>query len=74
MTDSESKHQAEPKTSKVAELLLKLQEDSRYLVEFNKDPDRVMIEAGIFSEEDRNLLKSRDILKVRELLAKETHM
>jgi hypothetical protein len=61
----------EPRTSKLAEFILKLQEHSKFLAEFNKDPDKVMIEAGISSEEDRNILKSRDILKVRQLLAKE---
>jgi ribosomal peptide maturation radical SAM protein 1 len=55
---------------KVAEFLLKLQEDSKLLAAFNKDPDKVMIEAGISSEEDRNILKGRDVLKIRQLLAK----
>jgi hypothetical protein len=57
-------------TMKIAELLLKLQEDFNLLTEFNLDPDRVMIEAGITSEEDRNMLKSRDMLKIRQLLEK----
>lgn len=70
MSDS-SGSKPEYKPSKIAELLLKLQEDSKLLTEFNKDPDKVMIEYGIASEEDRNILKSRDILKVRQLLAKE---
>ena len=55
--------------SKGAELLLKLQEDSKLLIEFNKDPDKVMIEAGISSEEQRNILKSGDAKKIRLLLA-----
>ncbi len=62
----------EPKSYKIAEFMLRLQEDSKVLVEFNKDPDKVMIEAGISSEEERTILKSRDTLKVRQLLAKET--
>jgi hypothetical protein len=63
--------QSEYEYSKLAELLLRLQEDSKLLAEFDKDPDKVMIEAGISSDGDRNILKSRDILKVRQLLAKE---
>lgn len=63
---SESK--SEPKTSKVAKLLLKLQEDSNFLAEFNKDPDKIMIMAGISSEQDRNTIKSRDMIKIRRLL------
>jgi hypothetical protein len=47
----------DPKRSKITELLLKLQEDSKLLLEFNKDPDKVMIEARITSEEYRNILK-----------------
>ncbi len=70
MSDSGSEKR-EHKPSKVADLLLKLQEDSKLLAEFNKDPDKVMIESGITSEEDRKILKSRDIFKVRQLLAKE---
>jgi hypothetical protein len=70
MSDS-SESKPEHKPSKVAELLLKLQEDSKILKEFNKDADKIMIESGITSEEVRNILKSRDILKVRQLLAKE---
>jgi hypothetical protein len=58
-------------SSKVAQLLLKLQEDSKLLAEFNRDPDRIMIEAGISSQEDRNTLKSGNILRVQQLLAKE---
>jgi hypothetical protein len=58
-------------SSKVAQLLLKLQEDSQFLAEFNRDPDRIMIEAGISSQEDRNTLKSGNILRVHQLLAKE---
>jgi hypothetical protein len=68
MPDSGSE-KPEPKT-KIAELLLRLQEDSKLLAEFNKDADKVMIEAGITSEEDRNALKTRDILKIHQLLEK----
>ncbi len=67
MTETDSKLES----SKVAQLLLKLQEDSKYLTEFNRDPDRIMIEAGISSQEDRNTLKSGNILRVQQLLAKE---
>lgn len=63
----------ESRPSKVAELILKLQEDFKFLAEFNIDPDRVMIEAGISSEEDRNILKSGDLVKIRELVAKEIY-
>ena len=67
MTETDSKLES----SKVAQLLLKLQEDSKYLAEFNRDPDRIMIEAGISSQEDRNTLKGGNILRVQQLLAKE---
>jgi hypothetical protein len=70
MSDS-SQSKPEHKPYDIAQLLLNLQEDSNLLTEFNKDPDKVMLEAGITSEEDRSILKSRDILKVRQLLAKE---
>jgi hypothetical protein len=53
---------------KLVELLLALQEDSKLLAAFDKDPDRVMIESGITSEKYRNILKTRDALKVRLLL------
>lgn len=62
MSESEHEH------SKLAELLLRLQEDSKLLAEFDKDPDKVMIEAGISSEEYRNIIKTRDIIKIRQLL------
>jgi hypothetical protein len=62
MSDSEDEH------SKLAELLLRLQEDSKLLAEFDKDPDKVMIEAGISSEEYRNIMKSGDESKIRRLL------
>jgi len=54
--------------SKLFEFLLSLQEDSKLLVAFNKDPDKVMIEAGITSEKYRNILKTRDTLKIHLLL------
>ena len=53
--------------------MLKLQEDSNLLAEFNRDPDKVMIEVGITSEEDRNVLKTRDMLKIRQLLEKKKY-
>jgi hypothetical protein len=56
--------------SKLAELLLRLQEDSKLLAEFNKDPDKVMIEAGITSEQYRNIIKTRDMIKIHQLLEK----
>jgi hypothetical protein len=65
-----SQSKPEPGSLKIAEFILELQEDSKFLAAFNEDPDKVMIEAGISSEEDRNILKSRDMLKVRQLLAK----
>lgn len=58
----------QPKSSKTAELILKLQQDSKFLAEFNKHPDEVMIEAGISSEEDRDTIKTRDMIKIRRLL------
>jgi hypothetical protein len=61
---SESEHEH----SKLAELLLKLQEDLKYLAEFTKDPDKVMIDAGIISDEVRNIMKSGDEAKIRRLL------
>ena len=72
MRDSDA-DKSEPKTSKIAELLLRLQEDSKLLAEFNIDPDKVMIEAGITSEEDRNVLKTRDMLKIHQLLEKKIY-
>jgi hypothetical protein len=54
-------------SSKVVEFLLKLQEDSKLLAEFDKDPDKVKIEAGITSEEYRNVLKTRNMLKIHQL-------
>jgi hypothetical protein len=55
--------------SKVAEFILKLQEDLKFLAEFTKNPDKVMIDAGIISEEVRNTIKSGDETKIRLLLA-----
>ena len=56
--------------SKLLQFILKLQEDSKLLEEFQKDPERLMIDAGINSKDDRDIIKSGDLLKVRELLAK----
>ena len=57
--------------SKLVECILRLHEDPKLLAEFNKDPDKVMTQAGITAEEDRQILKSGDLLKVRELLGSE---
>ena len=46
-----------------------MQEDLKFLAEFTKDPDKVMIDAGIISEEVRNTIKSGDEAKIRRLLA-----
>jgi hypothetical protein len=58
----------EDEYSKLVELLLALQEDSKLLAAFDKDPDKVMIEAGITSEKYRSILKTRDTLKIHTLL------
>lgn len=57
----------EDEYSKLVELLLALQEDSKLLAAFDKDPDKVMIEAGITSEKYRSILKTRDTLKIHML-------
>jgi hypothetical protein len=62
MSDSEDER------SKLVELLLRLQEDSKLLAEFDEDPDKVMIESGITSEEYRNIIKSRDMIEIHKLL------
>ena len=54
--------------SGIAQFILKLQEDYKLLTEFNRDPDKVMDDAGIMSEENRKILKSGDLLKIEELL------
>ena len=54
----------------IREFILKLQEDYEFLQQFNKDPDKVMNETGIKSKEIRNILKSRDLLKIDQLLSK----
>lgn len=53
---------------KVAELIMRLQEDSNLLEEFNKNPDKVMIESGILSEESRNIIKSGDRQRIENLI------
>lgn len=63
-----SESQPEQEQSKIVQLLLRLQEDFKLLAEFDKDPDKVMVEAGISSEADRDILKTRDMLKIHELL------
>ena len=55
----------------VTEFILKLQEDYKFLLEFRKDPDKVMIEAGISSQKLRNIIKSGDITMIRQLIAEE---
>lgn len=67
---SPEKHKERLTQSQLVEFMLRLQEDFRLLIEFNKYPDKVMIEAGISSEEERNIIKSRDMLKIRQLLEK----
>jgi hypothetical protein len=56
---------SEPKYehSRLVQLLLSLQ-DPKLLAALNKDPDKVMIEAGITSEKYRNILKTKDTLKI----------
>lgn len=61
--------EASTEFAKVAEFILSLQEDLKFLKEFNNDPDKIMIEFGISSEEIRNVLKSNDMLRIRHLLA-----
>ena len=56
--------------SKLAQFILNLQQDSKLLEEFRKDPDPIMINAGITLKVDRDIIKSGDLLKVRELLTK----
>lgn len=53
---------------KVAELIMKLQEDSNLLEDFNKNPDKVMVESGILSEENRNIIKSGDRQRIENLI------
>lgn len=54
--------------SGIAQFILRLQEDYKLLAEFNKDPDKVMNDEGITSEENRKILKSGDLLKIEQLL------
>jgi hypothetical protein len=54
--------------SRLVQLLLSLQEDPKLLAAFNKDPDMVMIEAGIISEKYKDILKTRDTLKIHLLV------
>jgi len=61
-------HSRNTKDPAIGKILLRLQEDYKFLDEFNKDPDKVMKNAGIKSQEHRNMLKSGDLLKVEELL------
>lgn len=68
MSQSES-----TKDLRIPEFILRLQEDYNLLAEFNRNPDKVMKDAGIESEEDRKILKSGDLLEVEELVAKCLH-
>jgi hypothetical protein len=52
----------------ILEFVLKLHEDSNLLSEFNADPDKSMLEAGIGSEENRIIIKSGDSVKLGKLL------
>jgi hypothetical protein len=55
--------------AKVAEFILRLQEDLKFIKEFNNDPDTIMTEFGISSDEIKVVLKSNDMLRIRHLLA-----
>jgi hypothetical protein len=52
----------------ILEFVLKLHEDSNLLLEFNTDPDKSMLEAGISSEENRTIIKSGNFIKLGRLL------
>ncbi|NAL78682.1 hypothetical protein [Nitrososphaera sp. AFS] len=52
----------------ILEFVLKLHEDSNLLSEFNTDPDKSMLEAGISSEENRTIIKSGNFIKLGRLL------
>ncbi len=54
--------------SKIAQLLLKLQEDMNALKEFKNDPDKVLTEAGIVNDEARDAFRNGDIIGIRKLL------
>lgn len=49
--------------------MLRLQEDYLFLEKFNSDPDKVMDEIGILSDETRNILKSKDLVRIGQLLS-----
>jgi hypothetical protein len=61
-------HDYDSEYRKVAELIMRLQEDSKLLEEFNKNADKVMIESGILSEENRNIIKSGDRRRIENLI------
>jgi len=63
-----SESEPEQDQSKIVQLLLRMQEDFKLLAEFDKDPDMAMVEAGISSKADRDILKTRDMLKIHQLL------
>jgi hypothetical protein len=48
--------------------MTRLQEALPFIREFNDSHDKVMIEAGITSQEDRKVLKGGDLIKVHKLL------
>lgn len=52
----------------ILEFVLKLHEDSNLLSEFNTDPDKSMLDAGITSEENRTIIKSGNFIKLGRLL------
>jgi hypothetical protein len=52
----------------ILEFVLRLHEDSKLLTEFNEDPDKTMLEAGINSEENRKIMKSGNLLRLSQLL------
>jgi hypothetical protein len=54
--------------SKVAQLILKLQEDLKTLKEFQKDLDKVLTEAGIIDDEAKDALKNGDVFRIQKLL------
>jgi len=61
-------HSKRIKDPAIVKIMLRLQEDYKFLAEFNKDPDKVMKNAGIKSQEHRKMLKSGDLLTIERLL------
>ena len=52
----------------ILEFVIRLHEDSKLLTEFNKNPDKIMLEAGINSEENRKIMKSGNLIRLSQLL------